>query len=63
GPKAETIESALTMAAGVVASGAKGMTVGRNVWGFPQVAKIVKAFTAVIHEQTTPAAALRTAEL
>ena len=30
-------QGALSMAAEVVASGAKGMTVGRNIWGFPQV--------------------------
>ncbi len=28
-----------SMAAEVVASGAKGMTVGRNIWGFPQVGR------------------------
>ncbi|MGE5610261.1 MAG: class I fructose-bisphosphate aldolase [Bacillota bacterium] len=61
GPKAETVEAALAMAAGVVASGAKGMTVGRNVWGFPQVTRIVKAFNAVIHEGVAPAAAMRLA--
>jgi class I fructose-bisphosphate aldolase len=50
GPKAETIEVALKMAGDVVQSGAKGMTVGRNVWGFTDVTKAVRLFSAVIHD-------------
>ena len=34
GPKAATLEAALQMMADVVASGARGATIGRNVWGF-----------------------------
>jgi len=51
GPKAETIELALKMAGDVVQSGAKGMTVGRNVWGFTDVTKAVRLFSAVIHDK------------
>jgi class I fructose-bisphosphate aldolase len=50
GPKAETIEVALKMAGDVVQSGAKGMTVGRNVWGFSDVTRAVRLFSAVIHD-------------
>ena len=39
------------MAAEVVASGAKGMTVGRNIWGFPQVRPALEAFKMVIHDR------------
>ena len=39
GPKAETIGAALQMACEVVQSGAKGMTVGRNIWGVSEVTK------------------------
>jgi fructose-bisphosphate aldolase, class I len=50
GPKARTFEDALSMLADVVESGAKGATVGRNVWGFPKVTEAVRAIGAVIHD-------------
>lgn len=59
GPKADTVEAALTMAAAVVSAGARGMTIGRNVWGFPNVTQTVRALNAVIHDGTTAADALR----
>jgi len=62
GPQAGTLSEALTMAAAVVAGGARGMTVGRNVWGFGQVTAAVRAFKAVIHDQTSPAEAIRRAQ-
>jgi class I fructose-bisphosphate aldolase len=49
GPKAETLDEAVKLAAGVVAAGAKGMTVGRNAWGFVDVAGAVRAMAAAIH--------------
>ena len=51
------------MAAEVVASGAKGMTVGRNIWGFPQVRAALEAFKLVIHDRASVADALATARL
>ncbi len=62
GPKADSLAGALRLAAGVMASGAKGMTVGRNIWGFPKVGQALAAFKAVIHDGATPEAALRCAE-
>lgn len=59
GPKSETIESALQMAYEVVQSGAKGMTVGRNVWGFPDISKAIKLFSAVIHDGLTVQEAIK----
>lgn len=59
GPKAETIGAALQMAHEVVQSGAKGMTVGRNIWGVPEVTKAVRAFSSVIHDRLTPKEALQ----
>ncbi len=50
GPKAATLADALQMAHEVVQSGARGMTVGRNIWGVPQVTRAVKAFSSVIHD-------------
>lgn len=50
GPKADTLASALAMMKEVVQSGAKGATIGRNVWGFDKIAEAVAAFKAVIHQ-------------
>jgi class I fructose-bisphosphate aldolase len=50
GPKAETLPAALAMIADVVRSGARGATIGRNVWGFAQITKAIEAFKAVIHD-------------
>ena len=49
GPKAETFDAALAMLKDVVRSGAKGATVGRNVWGFQNVTEAVLAIKAAIH--------------
>jgi class I fructose-bisphosphate aldolase len=62
GPKTDSLPEALRVASGVMASGAKGMTVGRNIWGFPKVAQALAAFKAVIHDGATPEEALRRAE-
>jgi class I fructose-bisphosphate aldolase len=50
---------ALTMAAEVVRGGARGMTVGRNIWGVPEIAKAVRALKAVIHDRADPQEAQR----
>lgn len=63
GPRARTLESALRVAAEVVQSGARGSTIGRNIWGFDQITAAVTAFKAVIHEGKTPHEALRVAGL
>ena len=55
GPKARTLDEALDMMADVVRSGARGATIGRNVWSFPEVTKAVLAFKAVIHDGMSPA--------
>lgn len=59
GPKAETIGDALQMAHEVVQSGAKGMTVGRNIWGVPEVTRAVRAFSSVIHDGLIPGKAMQ----
>jgi len=63
GPKAATLRAALEMAADVVASGAQGMTVGRNIWGFPGVRAALEAFKSVIHHGLSADEALRGAGL
>ena len=49
GPRAATLKDALRMAEAVIKSGARGMTIGRNVWGTPQIGQAIAAFKAVIH--------------
>jgi fructose-bisphosphate aldolase, class I len=50
GPQSQTLRSALAMMAEVVRSGARGATIGRNVWGFGQITAAVEAFKAVLHD-------------
>ena len=63
GPKADTLRAALEMASQVVRSGARGATIGRNIWGFPQIEAAVRAFKAVIHDGKGPDEALQQAGL
>ena len=48
GPKCETLEEAAAMMRDVVRSGAAGSTVGRNVWGFPDIAEAVATLKAAL---------------
>ena len=59
GPKAQTLQDALILARDVVASGARGLTIGRNIWGFERPRQALEAFQAVIHDGVSPAAALK----
>ena len=59
GPQAETLQDALQMIADVMRSGARGATIGRNVWGFSDIRAAVQAFKAVIHDGVLPQEALR----
>lgn len=61
GPQAGTLQQALEMMAAVVQSGARGATIGRNIWGFPQITAAVRAFKAVIHDGATAEEAMRSA--
>ncbi len=63
GPKTPTTRSALEVAAGVIAAGAKGLTIGRNIWGTPDPAKTLKAFKAVIHDGVSPTKAMKDAKV
>jgi fructose-bisphosphate aldolase, class I len=63
GPKSNTLAEALAMMAEVVQSGARGATIGRNIWGFPQITAAVRAFQGVIHDGLAPEEALREAGL
>ena len=63
GPKSKTLADSLEMIADVVRSGARGATVGRNVWGFDKVTAAVKALRAVIHDGKSAAEAMAIADL
>lgn len=63
GPKAGTLQEALVLADNVIKSGAAGMTIGRNIWGFNQPTKALRAFQLVIHDRVAPAKALQQAGL
>jgi class I fructose-bisphosphate aldolase len=54
GPATNTFKEALQVMADVIAAGAKGATVGRNIWGSEQVVANALAYKAVIHEGMTP---------
>ncbi len=65
GPRTDTLEAALQMMAEVVASGARGATIGRNIWGFDNqsITAAVHAFKAVIHDGKNAREALQIAGL
>lgn len=59
GPKCATLAGALRMMFEVVQSGARGATIGRNVWGHKDVGQAVRAFKGVIHDGKRPEDALK----
>jgi class I fructose-bisphosphate aldolase len=63
GPRAETLIDALEMLGKVVESGARGATIGRNIWGAPDPTKTLIACKAVIHERLSADDALKRAGL
>ncbi len=50
GPATPTLEEALNMMAAVVQCGARGATIGRNIWGSDRIGETIRAFKAVIHD-------------
>jgi len=58
GPKAKNLRAALTAMSGAVQAGARGATIGRNVWGVGKTAEALRAFKAVILERQSVDAAL-----
>jgi len=59
GPKTEKLLGGLEVAAGAIAAGAKGLTIGRNIWGTLEPAKALRAFKLVIHDGASAADALK----
>lgn len=63
GPQTGTLRTALETMAQVVQSGARGATIGRNIWGCQNIGAAVEAFKAVIHGGKSPEEASRQAGL
>ena len=63
GPQSRSLEGALETMVEVIESGARGATVGRNIWGFDQITQAVEAFKAVIHDGKTAREAMQAAGL
>jgi len=63
GPQSGTLRAALGMMAEVVRSGARGATIGRNIWGFQQITAALQAFKSVIHDGCSADEALKAAGL
>jgi class I fructose-bisphosphate aldolase len=61
GPKSQTLMAALETMAEVRSTGARGATIGRNVWGFDDISAAVRAFQGVIHGGLAPQAAAQAA--
>jgi class I fructose-bisphosphate aldolase len=59
GPKTETMLEALQMVKEVVEAGARGATVGRNIWGNARVTDNALAYKAVIHDLLSPEEAIQ----
>ena len=61
GPQSGSLESALSMMAEVVQTGARGATIGRNIWGVEAgcITAAVHAFKAVIHDGKSPQEAMQ----
>ncbi|MEM3398282.1 MAG: fructose-bisphosphate aldolase [Nitrososphaerota archaeon] len=50
GPKIESLREFLLMLKEAVEAGAKGGTIGRNIWQHEKPEKVVKALVAILHE-------------
>jgi fructose-bisphosphate aldolase, class I len=58
GPKMDTPEQVLRMAADALSVGAQGVVFGRNIWQHSDPAGMVRALRRVVHERAAPADAL-----
>lgn len=52
GPKANALNEALGLMDGAIEAGARGATIGRNIWGAPDPLHALEAFKRVIHDRT-----------
>ncbi|MGQ9556053.1 MAG: hypothetical protein ACUVWR_18275 [Anaerolineae bacterium] len=63
GPKTANLAEALAMTGEAMLAGAKGATIGRNIWSCARVTASLRAFKAVIHEGASPEEAMLRAGL
>jgi len=63
GPKTTDLAEALTTTGEAVRAGARGATIGRNIWGHARVTAALRAFQAVVHDGSSAAEALQLAGL
>jgi fructose-bisphosphate aldolase, class I len=63
GPRAKNLREALTAMTQVVQAGARGATIGRNVWGVAKTTEALQAFKDVVLEGASVEAALSSAGL
>jgi class I fructose-bisphosphate aldolase len=63
GPKTASLSDALVAMGDAMLAGARGATIGRNVWGHPDPPAALKAFQSVIWDGAAPSEALRRAAL
>ena len=52
GPKCNTTEETVKMIRELVLAGAAGATIGRNVWGFPEIPVILETLKQALFEQS-----------
>lgn len=62
GPQSRSLREALQMMTQVLAAGARGATIGRNIWGTDDPAHALYAFKAVLHDNLTPDEAIDRAD-
>ncbi|OYT67758.1 MAG: fructose-bisphosphate aldolase [Candidatus Wolframiiraptor sp. EX4484-121] len=59
GPGAEDPKGLLEIVKGAMDGGARGVIMGRNIWGYKEPTKIVQAVAAIVHEKATVEEALK----
>ena len=58
GGSQKTIEATFQMAHDIIAAGAVGLAMGRNLWGADNPVKMIRAISAIVHESASVADAL-----
>ena len=59
GTKSDNPEDLLTMVKNAIDSGARGVAIGRNIWGYSSPGKMTKALRTIIHDGSGVEEAMR----
>ncbi len=62
GPKLDSDRSALELAHGAIAKGARGIDMGRNIWQSDHPVAMLRALRTIVHDQATVAGAMKLLE-